>query len=412
MAQDVIVRGVTYTGVEKLNLPISGGSALFRDTSDGDAAASDVLSGKKAYNANGGINGGMTNQGAVSGTILDKDTPFQIPQGYHNGSGSVEIAAEQKALLIPGNIRDSVTILGVTGNYTGGGGGPTSADALLIVKAPAGSTVTATKGGTTLVPTLWTTAADANLECALFVIGSTLFDAQNAWTVTATLGTDTASDTVIVDDNKEYDLAIYYHVPSAYQEVEFLQSTGTQYIITGIKPSEVLGGTFSFNKTADVNYAFLWGAGSNSSSVENALGFRISAGGSQRTGLYFGSISNNTFLTVSTATDYYVQFTCVSGSQTVNISGVTASSSYSGSPTSSYYITLFTFHYANTVKTAENCKAKLGHIEFFDANNSKILDMYPCYRKSDSVAGMWDKVSETFHTNSGTGSFAVGLDVN
>lgn len=211
MAQNVIVRGVTYTGVEKLSLPISGGSALFRDTSDADATSGDVLSGKKAYNANGKINGGMTNQGAVSGTISDKDTPFQIQQGYHNGSGSVEIAAAQKALLIPGNIRDSVTILGVTGNYTGGGG-VSSSDAILFVTVPSGSTVTATKGGTTLSPTMWTAAADANFECALFIINSSLFDAQNAWTVTATKGTDTASNTVVIDDNKEYDLELIFEL--------------------------------------------------------------------------------------------------------------------------------------------------------------------------------------------------------
>lgn len=57
MAQDVIVRGVTYTGVEKLALPVSGGSALFRDTSAADAAASDILRGKTAYGANGLITG-------------------------------------------------------------------------------------------------------------------------------------------------------------------------------------------------------------------------------------------------------------------------------------------------------------------------------------------------------------------
>ena len=209
MAQDVIVRGVTYSGVEKLSLPVSGGSALFRDTSDADASASDVLSGKKAFNANGEINGSMPNQGAASGTISDKDTPFQIPQGYHNGSGSVEIAAAQKALLVPGNIRDSVTILGVTGNYTGGGG-PTASDAVLLVTVPANSTVTATKGQTTLVPTMWTTAADSSLETALFVIGSSLFDSVNPWTVTATLGTNTASDTITINSNKEYDLELSY----------------------------------------------------------------------------------------------------------------------------------------------------------------------------------------------------------
>ena len=57
MAQNVIIRGVTYTGVEKLSLPVSGGSALFRDTSAADAAASDIVRGKTAYGANGLITG-------------------------------------------------------------------------------------------------------------------------------------------------------------------------------------------------------------------------------------------------------------------------------------------------------------------------------------------------------------------
>lgn len=304
--------------------------------------------------------------------------------------------------------------MSLTFNMVGGGGGGKlkDTDAVLVVTVPTGSTVTATKGGTTLTPTIWVKAADQALDCAIFSIPASQFDSTTPWTITATDGTNTASKTILIVSNKEYEVKLSYHVTSEYQEVEFLQSTGTQYIVTAVKPSDVRGGTFSFNKTADVNYAFLWGAGSNSSNVENALGFRISTGGNQQTGLYFGAVSGNTSVTVRTATDYDVQFACASGSQAIDISGVTASSSYSGSPTSSYYITLFTFHYANTVKTAEICKAKLGHIEFYNANNSKILDMYPCYRKSDSVAGMWDKVSKTFLTNAGTGTFVVGPDVN
>lgn len=229
MAQDVIVRGVTYTGVEKLSLPISGGSATFRDTSDADAAAGDVLSGKKAYGSSGALNGSMTNRGAVSGTISDINTPYQIPQGYHNGSGSVDIASAQKALLIPGNIRDSVTILGVTGDYTGGGGGPTSSDAILLVTVPSGSTVTATKGGTTLTPTMWTAAADANSETALFVISS--FD-STAWTATATKGTDTATATVTIDSAKSYEMSLDY---------------GTWFVRDGIVQS---GFSFATNQAA------------------------------------------------------------------------------------------------------------------------------------------------------------------
>lgn len=93
---------------------------------------------------------------------------------------------------------------------SGGGGGPSASDAILLVTVPVGSTVTATKGGVTLTPTMWVQAADSTLETALFVIAPTLFDAQNAWTVTATLGTNTASDTVTIDAAEQYALVISY----------------------------------------------------------------------------------------------------------------------------------------------------------------------------------------------------------
>lgn len=92
----------------------------------------------------------------------------------------------------------------------GGSGGPSSSDAILTVTVPTGSTVTMTKGGVTLTPTMWVQAADNTLDCALFVIAPSMFDAVNAWTVTATLGTDTASDTVIISTNKQYDLDISF----------------------------------------------------------------------------------------------------------------------------------------------------------------------------------------------------------
>lgn len=45
-------------------------------------------------------------------------------------------------------------------------------------------------------------------------------------------------------------------------------------------------------------------------------------------------------------------------------------------------------------------------------NNTKIRDMYPCYRVSDNVIGMYDIVNGTFYTNSGTGLFHKGPNVN
>ena len=45
-------------------------------------------------------------------------------------------------------------------------------------------------------------------------------------------------------------------------------------------------------------------------------------------------------------------------------------------------------------------------------NNEVVRNFIPCYRKSDGVRGLYDKVNNVFYTNSGTGTFAIGADVN
>ena len=61
----------------------------------------------------------MKNNGAVTGTISAKDEEYTIPQGHHDGSGKVGIAASEKEKLIPDNIREGITLLGVEGAMSG-----------------------------------------------------------------------------------------------------------------------------------------------------------------------------------------------------------------------------------------------------------------------------------------------------
>ncbi len=108
-----------YTAHDKSGAPITGTNTFDTDTSDADAVASQILATKTAYVNGIKITGTMPNRGAVTGTISTLSDSYSITQGYHDGSGSVSISSTEQSKLIAENIREGVTILGVTGTMSG-----------------------------------------------------------------------------------------------------------------------------------------------------------------------------------------------------------------------------------------------------------------------------------------------------
>lgn len=116
VTEDKLLKGATAH--DKSGAPITGTCTYDADTQDATAAVAEILEGKTAYARGTKLTGTMPNKGAVSGTISDK-TPYTIPMGFHDGSGTVSLDATESAKLIAGNIKKGISILGVEGTYGG-----------------------------------------------------------------------------------------------------------------------------------------------------------------------------------------------------------------------------------------------------------------------------------------------------
>ena len=113
---DKLKKGYTAHGAN--GEVINGTCEHDANTQDATAVAAEILAGKTAYNKGAKVTGTMKNNGAVNGTITTKTGKYTVPQGYHDGSGKVQIDPTEQAKLIPSNIREGITVLGVTGEMS------------------------------------------------------------------------------------------------------------------------------------------------------------------------------------------------------------------------------------------------------------------------------------------------------
>lgn len=83
----------------KTGVTIAGVEGTF--TADGDIAAGEVLSGKIGYAKGSKVTGTMTNNGAVSKSFTPSTSSqsYTIPAGYHNGNGTITVAAAPTSLI-------------------------------------------------------------------------------------------------------------------------------------------------------------------------------------------------------------------------------------------------------------------------------------------------------------------------
>lgn len=97
---------------------ITGTNTKDSDTSDGTMAASELLYGEVGYSNGNRIVGTMPNNASNNVTVSTK-AGTTIPTGFYDGSGKAVIDSASATALIANNVREGVTILGVTGTMSG-----------------------------------------------------------------------------------------------------------------------------------------------------------------------------------------------------------------------------------------------------------------------------------------------------
>lgn len=197
-------------------------------------------------------------------------------------------------------------------------------------------------------------------------------------------------------------------VPGEYTAVEYIQGTGTQYIKSGLtgfthlygfEVDYIMQSSLANDTSADTGTFF--GARKND---YNLYTMGTYGGGSLKLG-YSVSVSLKDTLKRLVRQQIKKHLNTVTLPDGTSKAVVPTASNMANLGDLEMFV--FVQNNAGHV-SSQRCKYQLFSLKFYDANDELISDLVPCYRNSDNVAGLWDRIREVFLTNAGTGTFAVG----
>ena len=252
--------------------------------------------------------------------------------------------------------------------------------------------------------TFYTNAGTGTFVAGPEIPWSANLDSTGTWTVYATDGVRTVSQTVNVDKIGVYDISIAApNVPLGYTQLEWISSYGAE-IDTGYEPVSTcrIYGQMQSNRTstssefyddwfhADTGYS----TGSNRKIILLELAYNgwgyYNGTGTQFPGVNWSISSLNTIYTFST------------NNRSITIGGVTRTVNSGSAITSSFGKTLIISRYAKTWYFK---------ITAPDAT-TLVRDMVPARRNSDDVVGMYDKVNNVFYSSVNSNVFTAGPEIN
>ena len=190
-----------------------------------------------------------------------------------------------------------------------------------------------------------------------------------------------------------------------YVFVEYIESTGTQWIDTGILANGSTKLDLDFQIT-ELSTSFLVGSRTSASKdayyiVINSLKTLVSTYGVGKDGGSYSLLNQADLLRHTTSKN----------GSAIYLDGKWLADYGKQSFTTPGTLVLFAVN-NNGVKGHSPSKMKLYSCQIYDgyteSTRTLLRDFVPCYRKSDKVGGLYDTVSGEFFENQGTGEFIVG----
>ena len=200
----------------------------------------------------------------------------------------------------------------------------------------------------------------------------------------------------IIYQNKQW--REWAKLPKEYQEVEFIQTSGTQRIDTGIIPNN---NTYQIDTKIEVvtttQNLTVFGTTTATSTLfitaYSSKWYWCSSAAEKNGGVYSPTIGKQYTLSFNDKNHNFLANNSVVTTGLVNTNATTPI-------------------IINARDTGTFGQWKYYYFRIINnATNEVIMDLIPCYRKSDRLAGMYDSISGKFFTNIGTGEFIVGGDV-
>ncbi len=193
--------------------------------------------------------------------------------------------------------------------------------------------------------------------------------------------------------------AVSRNLPSDYTLLQYLESTGEQYIDTGL---QLTADTLDITVVSNVEFTDT----TSDYSTQSRMFYVSSPHSGVQVYTNNGRLFNQTNdLYILLNTRYNVKTKTTATTRDLVLNGTERPSTYKRSITDNSILYLF----GNEEWSGNNAGAKLKLYLFKVYKNDVLVrDFVPVIRNSDGKPGLYDFVSETFFTNSGSGEFIPG----